>query len=260
MFGSRIPCPYKERLRRSRLPTVERRLEEFIDASQRFRNNMLDVDSLKRCVSALESYIIADIDSVNSVYDGQEWLLVPEARCIKPGKRDMYESDRLCARLADKRAVWPAKTDSRATNCPRTGTTAVLSEDLDCVALFGANTMVKEVHRGFFVYTTIDDVASTFRAATRENMVEKCCLMGTDYNLGIKGVGPVKVQKIDSSETSKPVQNLPIRSVHRLQKNQGVLCCVIACRHEQHVLQWCQNVQQVAHYAVCSKEWPGLQY
>jgi hypothetical protein len=183
VFGSRMPCPYKEGLRLERDLTTARRLEEWRLRAREFMSDMLDAAALLKCTAALESYMIADLDGICSMHAGDEWLLVPGASCVVPGKDDMFESDRTCARLGER--------------------SAVLSEDLDCVALFGAGLMVKEVYRGFFTYTTLGDVMDKFRSTTRKNLAEKCCLMGTDYNLGLKGVGPVKVLKIDPRQTTE---------------------------------------------------------
>lgn len=183
VFSSPLPCPYKSRSKSDRDAVASARLEEFRCCVKEFRSDMLNTGLLERCILALESYMISDLDSVCSVYGGYEWMQVPEAKCVVPGIADMYESDRTCARLGRQ--------------------SAVLSEDFDCLALFGAGLMVKEAYKGFFSYTTLKDVMETFESTTRENLVEKCCLMGTDYNLGLKGVGPVKVKKIDAPETSR---------------------------------------------------------
>ena len=183
VFGSATPCPYKERTRLERDAAASARLGDFEDVARQFRSNMLDVELLSRCIAALESYMMSDLEGLCSVYRGKEWLLVPEAGYRIARKDDMFESDRTCARLGKH--------------------SAVLSEDMDCLALFGAELMVREVHRGYFCYTTLKDVMKEFKSVSRRNLAEKCCLMGTDYNLGLKGVGPVKVLKIDTSKTSR---------------------------------------------------------
>ena len=77
-----------------------------------------------------------------------------------------FESDRLCAVL---------EVD------------AVLSEDFDCVALFGARVMIVSVDHDTASYVALSDVLRTFLCNSRDELVNKCCLMGTDYNLGMKG-------------------------------------------------------------------------
>lgn len=183
VFASPVPCPYKEKTKYAAKTIAESRLKEFKSCVREFKHDMLNADLLEKCIATLESYIISDLESICCVYRGLEWLLVPEAKCVLPKKDDMFESDRTCARLGKL--------------------SAVLSEDFDCMALFGANFMVKEVYNGFFSYIVLKDVMEVFKSKTRKNLVEKCCLMGSDYNFGLKGVGPVKITKIDTSETSK---------------------------------------------------------
>ena len=60
--------------------------------------------------------------------------------------------------------------------------------------------MIKEVFPAFFTYITLDDIMQTFKSTSRENLVYKCCILGTDYNYGIKGIGPVKITKIDDKK------------------------------------------------------------
>jgi hypothetical protein len=102
-----------------------------------------------------------------------------------PDQSDHFESDRLCARVAKV-----------------AGSSAVLSEDFDCVALFGADMLVKEVWPRFFTYTMLTDVMDAFCSKSRNELIKKCCILGTDYNHGIKNVGPVKIKKIDENKTS----------------------------------------------------------
>ena len=183
VFPSSMTCPYKEHVKSLAKAAAESRLIELKSCIQEFKRDMLDANLLSKCIAALESYMISDLEGICSAYKGIEWLFVPKAECIVPNKDDMFESDRTCAKLGKS--------------------SAVLSEDFDCLALFGANFMVREVYNGFFSYTVLKDVMETFKSKTRKNLVEKCCLMGNDYNFGLKGVGPVKVTKIDASETSK---------------------------------------------------------
>ena len=183
VFPSTTACPYKEHIKSIMNIAAETRLVEFKNRIQEFKRGMLNVDLLGRCIAALESYMVSDLEGICTIYREKEWMLVPEAKFIVPKKDDMFESDRTCARLGRS--------------------SAILSEDFDCLALFGANMMVKEVYRGFFSYIVLKDLMELFKSKTRINLVEKCCLMGSDYNFGLKGVGPVKVMKIDASKTSK---------------------------------------------------------
>ena len=90
---------------------------------------------------------------------------------------DSYESDRLCARL---------------------DVDAVLSEDFDCLALFGAQLIIMNAQKDIVSYVALSDLLQTFLSKDRTELVHKCCLMGTDYNLGVKGIGPKTIMKIDA--------------------------------------------------------------
>lgn len=182
VFASPVPCDYKQH---TAPEVIAAKLQKFKDSVHEFMRDMLNTDLLSTCISALESYVISDFESICTIYRGLEWLFVPGAKFIVPKESDMFESDRTCARLA------------------QSGPVAVLSEDFDCVALFGASFMVKVVHYGYFEYVVLKDVMRTFRSTTRENLAEKCIIIGTDYNFGLHGVGPVKVKQIDDSDTKK---------------------------------------------------------
>ncbi len=180
VFGSPEGCPYKARLIAKNAQKRTDRLEELKRRVHAYRQDMFNLEAMEHCALALESYIISDLEGVSALYAGKEWALgVP--KYAVPDESDSFESDRLCARLAKTRGA------------------AVLSEDYDCVALFGADMMVMEVFKNFFVYASLRDVMATFESErqTRKDVVHRCCVMGTDYNLGLKGVGPVKVKKID---------------------------------------------------------------
>ena len=174
VFCSPTSCPYKERIRASRAAASDRLLDKFNSCARRYRRNMLDIDALEECCTALESYIISDIESVCAAYSGREWVL--GVKYVIPSEADYFESDRLCTKLGPKKAV--------------------LSEDLDCVALFGLDFMIKEVYRSFFSYMTVTDIIDCFNSANRRDLVHRCCIMGTHFNLGLKGIGPVRVKKL----------------------------------------------------------------
>lgn len=182
VFASSTPCSYKQH---TEPETIAAKLDDFRSNARKFRCDMLNISLLDSCISALENYVISDFDNVCTAYRGSEWLFVPGAKVVVPREDDMFESDRTCARLAQG------------------GPVGVLSEDFDCVALFGASFMVKKAHNGYFEYVILKDVMETFKSATRRNLVEKCIIIGTDYNFGLNGVGPVKVGKIDDLEAKK---------------------------------------------------------
>ncbi len=179
VFPSPNACPHKVRVKEYRSAKTSERLEELKKRIALYRRNMFDTDALQQCALALESYIISDLDSLSTMYSGREWIL-GVGRFKVPNGSDFFESDRLCASIARANAG-----------------AAVLSEDFDNVALFGTDMMVKEVFNGFFVYVSLKDTMAALSSVSRADAVHKCCLLGTDYNRGLKGIGPVKIGKID---------------------------------------------------------------
>ena len=209
---SRKPCPFKRGLKEVNDTAAAKKHDDLLAAIGSFRKNMFDVDKLLECHVAFESYLISNIDkicsshyssfssylgtkvgnssrgvtafaSLASKYEEVKHERVSVLRT--PDQSDHFESDRLCARAAEI-----------------AGSSAVLSEDFDCVALFGADMMVKEVWPRFFTYTMLTDVMDAFCSKSRNELIKKCCILGTDYNHGIKNVGPVKIKKIDENKTS----------------------------------------------------------
>lgn len=203
---SPVTCPFKERIKLVRAEMCTKRRDEFNQCVEVFKRDMLDADALQKCCAALESYILSDVENICMMYNKEEWLLGVEHYEL-PRKADYFESDRLCATLS---AATPAYSGSAADKNPNfyeatskhlfkrasSGAAAVLSEDFDCVVLFGADIMVKEVHKEFFSYITREDVMNIFGSTCRKDMIHKSCLMGTHFNLGLKGVGPIKAKKL----------------------------------------------------------------
>ncbi len=184
VFPSKTTCSFKDRIKASNIAKTQERLEELKKRLTVYRQNMFDLDMLKHCALALESYLISDLDEISTMYSGREWILGVPNYCV-PDAEDFYESDRMCARFA------------------RQGGVAVLSEDFDNVVLFGADMMIKEVYNNFFVYVSLRDVMEIFDSVSRKDALHKCCLIGTDYNLGLKGIGPVKIKKIDIAKAKE---------------------------------------------------------
>ena len=182
VFPSAERCPHRV----ERTSESEKKLDELRERISEYRRDMFDLDALERCALALESYVISDFDRLSKMHAGSERLLnigCGEPRV--PDESDSFESDRLCARMSGGIGV------------------AVLSEDHDVVALFGADLVITEVHRNFFVYSSLRDTMDTFGCANRRDLIHKCCVMGTDYNRGLRGVGPVKAKKIDAAKAKE---------------------------------------------------------
>lgn len=178
VFPSEVDCPHKERIKAARIVTTADRLEKFKTRLNKYRENIFDLKALDHCASALDSYLISDLEGISMLYS-RNGRVAPESE-------DSYESDRTCARLA------------------RGGVgAAVLTEDFDNLVLFGCDMVVVEAHKGFFVYTSLKDVMAKLDSVSRKDAVHKCCLLGTDYNLGLKGIGPVKIKKIDAKKTKE---------------------------------------------------------
>jgi hypothetical protein len=186
VFPSEVGCPHKERARATRIAATADRLEEFRTRLGKYKENIFDLKALDHCASALDSYLISDLEGVSMAapFCPAFTAKVQPGRVV-PGDEDCYESDRTCSRLA--RGVGAA----------------VLTEDFDNLVLFGCDMVVVEAHRGFFVYTSLKDVMAKLDSVSRKDAVHKCCLLGTDYNLGLKGIGPVKINKIDAKKTKE---------------------------------------------------------
>ena len=187
VFCSPHTCPYKEKLKTERNKVCEKRLQELNNCISEYLCDVLNVELLKKCCAALESYILSDVENICAMYAGKEWLLGIENYTL-PGSDNYYESDKLCANICG----------SSSSSSP-----AVLSEDLDCVVLFGAEFLVKEIFDQFISYVSLKDIMNVFGVTNRKDMVHKCCIMGTHFNLGLKGVGPVKVKQLDAKKATE---------------------------------------------------------
>jgi hypothetical protein len=182
VFPSTERCPHRV----ERSSESEKKIDDLRERISEYRRDMFDIDALDRCALALESYLMSDFDRLSKMHAGSERFLDLGSGTFKaPDESDSFESDRLCARMSGGIGV------------------AVMSEDHDVVALFGANMMITEVHRNFFVYSSLRDTMDTFGCANRRDLIHKCCIMGTDYNRGLRGVGPVKARKIDAAKAKE---------------------------------------------------------
>ena len=201
VFPSVGRCPH----RTERTSESGDRLHDLRERIYEYRCDMFDLNALERCALALESYLISDFDRLSKMHAGSERFLSLGQRSeptsnlligcliargsgttyVVPDESDSFESDRMCARMSGGIGV------------------AVMSEDHDVVALFGADLMITEVHRNFFVYSSLRDTMETFGCANRRDLIHKCCIMGTDYNRGLRGVGPVKAKKIDAAKAKE---------------------------------------------------------
>ena len=201
VFCSPHTCPYKEKIKAERNKVCEKRLQELNKCIHELKRNVLNVELLKKCCAALESYIMSDVENICAMYAGKEWLLGIETYEF-PESDNYYESDRLCANISISKG----------------SSSAVLSEDLDCMVLFGAEFMIKEVFNQFISYVSLKGIMDIFGVKNRKDMVHRCCIMGTHFNLGLKGVGPVKVKQLDTSKAAELFKTC-IKSQHINQKD-----------------------------------------
>jgi len=191
VFGSSNTCAFREGIKAERAKILEKKLNDLKSLFAEFKLNMFDITILKKCCAALDSYIISDIDDICTMYEGQEWSLGIEHSNIQISQKvDYFESDRLCANLS-------ANANLHANS------NAILSENFNCVALFGAEFMVIEIFDNFMLYVTLKDVMKAFNVTNRKDMVHRCCLMGTHFNLGMKGIGPVKAKQLDAPKAAE---------------------------------------------------------
>lgn len=175
VFCSPERCPYRERLRLSdRILEKAKAKERFTKALSKCKKHILKVSIMIECHNAFVGYVIAHIEEVCLIYNS----IISGNATVMPDHEDSYESDRLCARILDNvEGRWYG---------------VVLSEDYDCTFLFGAKKMIRKITKYAVQYVTIKDAIKVFECNDRQSLVYKCCLMGTDYNLGLKGIGPKK--------------------------------------------------------------------
>lgn len=181
VFPSQNTCIYKERISTKRKTVAEEKLKDFINCFKLFKKNLLNLELLVKCHSAFESYLLSNLDEISLLYLKSDIEVPPSY--IVPDEDNFFESDRLCAKLSNSYS-----------------SAAVLSEDLDCLSLFGAQMIVKDVHNNFFSYISLKDVMKVFCSQDRNELVHKCCICGTDYNLGLNRVGHVTTAKIETKK------------------------------------------------------------
>ena len=158
VFPSSQTCPYKEKLNAGRRNNRDIRLAEFESNMVEFRKQLLDLSVLQTCYRSFASYVMSDIETFCMKYLQRANFL----RHDVPTAEDAYESDKTCVRLFKNARP----------------TCALLSEDLDCVALFGARSIVREVYPGSFVHVFLNRVLVAMAVTNRTNLIMKCCIIG----------------------------------------------------------------------------------
>src|SRR5688500_91263 len=138
----------------------------LIERGQRIEAARVAGDNYQASVAVDED----DLDECRSLLTalGLPWIVAPG------------ESDAQCAQLVQSGRAWAAVT-----------------QDWD-IALFGAPRALRNLTLSATRTPEVLDLAAVLKTAglTREQLVDAAILIGTDYNEGVPGVGPVKAVKM----------------------------------------------------------------
>lgn len=111
---------------------------------------------------------------------------------------DLAECRALLAALGIPAMVAPGESDAQCARLVADGKAwAAVTQDWD-IALFGAPRALRNLSGSKTRAPEILDLAGSLAAAalTREQLVDAAILIGTDYNEGLQGIGPVKAVKL----------------------------------------------------------------
>ena len=111
---------------------------------------------------------------------------------------DLAECRALLDALGVPNLVAPGESDAQCAHLARTGDAwAAVTQDWD-IALFGAPRALRNLTGSRTRTPELLDLAAALAGAglTREELVDAAILIGTDYNEGVPGVGPVKAVKL----------------------------------------------------------------
>ena len=117
---------------------------------------------------------------------------------IEVTAEDLAECRALLDALGVPNLVAPGESDAQCAHLAQTGEAwAAVTQDWD-IALFGAPRALRNLTGSKTRTPELLDLAQALAAAglTREELVDAAILIGTDYNDGIAGVGPVKAIKL----------------------------------------------------------------
>ena len=117
---------------------------------------------------------------------------------IEVTPEDLAECRALLDALGVPNLVAPGESDAQCAHLAQAGEAwAAVTQDWD-IALFGAPRAVRNLTGSKTRTPELLDLADALAAAglTREALVDAAILIGTDYNAGIPGVGPVKAVKL----------------------------------------------------------------
>jgi hypothetical protein len=187
VFCSKEPCPFREPQKCAyRASMMQSSLQNLRLCLAEYRQDLLSMQALIKCYTAFETYLFNSISEICLNFSKYNEYL----STIESSEVDYFESDRLCANLV-KDCAYPVD--------------AIISEDYDLVALFGAKFIIMDVVNGYVQYVTLHDLMKTFGCSTRKELVLKCIIAGTDYNLGVKGFGYAKIVRMDIQQTENLV-------------------------------------------------------
>jgi flap endonuclease-1 len=117
----------------------------------------------------------------------------PQA-AVSVGETELAECRDLLSLLGIPWVVSPGESDAQCAHLVQAGAAwAAVTQDWD-IALFGAPRALRNLTTSKTRTPELLDLATALRAAglSREQLVDAALLIGTDYNEGIAGVGPVK--------------------------------------------------------------------
>lgn len=117
---------------------------------------------------------------------------------IEVTAEDLAECRALLDALGVPNLVAPGESDAQCACLAQTGDAwAAVTQDWD-IALFGAPRALRNLAGSKTRTPELLDLAAALGAAglTRDELVDAAILIGTDYNAGVPGVGPVKAIKL----------------------------------------------------------------
>lgn len=123
---------------------------------------------------------------------------------------DLAECRELLTALGVPWIVAPGESDAQCAHLVQSGKAwAAVTQDWD-IALFGAPRALRNLAQSKTRTPELLDLAPALASAglTREQLVDAAILIGTDYNEGVHGVGPVKAVKLVKEGRMPDVPNL----------------------------------------------------
>ncbi|MCA1819434.1 MAG: hypothetical protein ABR562_03250 [Thermoplasmatota archaeon] len=117
---------------------------------------------------------------------------------VMVGEEELAECRELLDLVGLPWIVAPGESDAQCAHLARSGNAwAAVTQDWD-IALFGAPRTVRNLTLSKTRTPELLDLNAALAAAglTREQLVDAAILIGTDYNEGVRGIGPVKAHSL----------------------------------------------------------------